>query len=374
MAHPRPSLRKLRREIERVDRTLAATIRRRLALAREVGRAKASRGHPLRDFGVEKSVLGRWRRGLSPAGVSPSRAQAVGRWLVEEALRVQESESPRRVRSTRKLPPDVAVVGGAGGMGHWLVDFLEDRGHRVAVVDPAPSEPGRPTFPDIETAARAVKILVFATPIRATAPLLRRAIDSGTRALVFDVLSVKAPISPLLTQAVRSGLRVTSVHPLFGPSARTLSGRNLLIVSCGVPAADWAARALFARSALTITEVPLDRHDLMIAESLGMSHAVNLLFLATLGANPFSSHELARAASTTFHRQSSLAAAVANEGPDLYLDIQSLNPYSWSMYQELRNALDRLGTVVEQQDRNGFREILALGKAKLQPGEPSMRS
>ena len=139
------------------------------------------------------------------------------------------------------------------------------------------------------------------------------------------------------------------------------------------PSADRAARALFARSALTITEVPLDRHDRLIAESLGMSHAVNLLFMVTLGADPVSSHELARAASTTFHRQSSLAAAVASEGPELYLDIQSLNPHSGTMYQELRRALDRLATVVERQDRLAFREILAAGQAKLQPGEPPMR-
>jgi chorismate mutase / prephenate dehydrogenase len=373
MTKSRRPLRELRREIERVDRTLAATILQRLALAREVGRTKASLGQPLRDYGVEKSVLSRWQRGLARAGVRPARAQAVGRWLVEEALRVQEAESSKRAPSSGRVPPDVAVVGGAGGMGRWLVEFLQDSGHEVAVVDPASTEPGRPTFPDIETAARVVKVLAFATPIRATAPLLRRAMDTGTRALIFDVLSVKAPISPLLTQAARAGLRVTSTHPLFGPSARTLSGRNLLIVSCGVPGADRAARALFARSALTITEVPLDRHDLLIAESLGMSHAVNLLFMVALGAEPVSSHDLARAASTTFHRQSSLAAAVASEGPELYLDIQSLNPHSWSMYEELRTALDRLAAVVERQDGNGFREILAAGQAKLQPGEPSMR-
>jgi chorismate mutase / prephenate dehydrogenase len=374
MAKPPQSITELRREIERVDHALASTILRRLALARAVGRAKASGGWPLRDYGVERSVLRRWQKGLSRAGVSPSRAHAVGRWLVEEALRVQEAERSKQSSAGLRGPPDAAIVGGAGAMGRWLADFLEDGGHRVAIVDPALSEPGRASFPDIETAAEKVKVLAFATPVRSTAPLLRRAIDTGTRALLFDVLSVKAPIAPLLAQAARSGMQVTSVHPMFGPSARTLSGRNLLIVSCGVPAADRAARSLFARSALTIAEVPLERHDLLIAESLGMSHAVNLLFMATLGADPVSPHELARAASTTFHRQSALAALVASEGPDLYLDIQALNPHSWSIYEELRSGLDRLASVVEQQDRKGFREILAAGQAKLQPGEPSLRS
>jgi chorismate mutase / prephenate dehydrogenase len=368
------SVPQLRREIERADRLLADTIVRRMELARAVGRTKASEGLPLRDYSVEKAVLRRWQKALGRAGVTPNRAGAVARWLVEESLRVQESETAAKGRRTSDRPPGVAVIGGAGGMGRWLVDFLEAGGHRVAVVDLVPPERERPTFSDVESAARAVKVLAFATPIRATAPLLRRALETGTRALIFDVLSVKAPISPLLTQAARAGFRVTSTHPMFGTSARTLSGRNLLIASCGVPAADRAVRALFSGSALTITQIPLERHDLLIAESLGLSHAVNLLFMAALGTDPISPHELARAASTTFHRQSSLAAAVADEGPDLYLDIQSLNPHSWGMYQELRTALVRLATVVEEHDREGFREILAAGQGKLQPGETSLRS
>jgi len=363
----------LRRDVAEVDRTLVGAVVRRLELARRIGRAKRDTARPLRDYAVERAVLARWSGALAEHGIDPHRAEAFAEWLIEESLRVQEELRPSPASSPNG-PLEVAVVGGAGAMGRWVGDFLEDAGHRVGIVDPSSGPPGRTVLADVETAARSADAVVFATPIRQTAPLLDRALATGTNALLFDILSVKAPIAPTLRAAGAAGRRVTSVHPMFGPSARTLSGRNLLIVSCGVPEADAAARALFAASALTISEVPLDDHDRLIAQSLGLSHAVNLLFLAALAEDPTSSQEIARAASTTFHRQSSLARAVASEGAELYLDIQALNPHTAEVYAGLASALERLRTTVGRADREGFQEMLAAGRAKLETrGEPMRR-
>ncbi len=357
----------LREEIAAIDRSIALAVRKRLKIARRIGQRKVAGQEPTRDFGVEAQVLDRWRRVLKDAGVSPDRAEILARWLIEESVRVQgeaRSATPRRSDESA----DIAIVGGAGAMGSWLARFFEDAGHRIAIVDPRAASTGRPTIPDVETAANRVDVLAFATPIRSTAPLLQRALATDTGCLIFDVLSVKAPIANILKAGARAGRKVTSVHPMFGPSAQTLSGRNLLIVSCGVPEADRAARELFGRSAATLAEISLDQHDHLIAESLGLAHAVNLLFLAALSTDPVTSRELATAASTTFSGQSSLARTVAEEGAELYLDIQALNPHSGSLYQELRTALDRLAGIVERKDLSAFVELLQTGTAKLGVG------
>lgn len=373
MSDTGPNLEALRNKIAEVDRSIAQAIGERLELARSIGKWKRASREPTRDFGTEAQVLDRWRRDLAASGIAPDRAETLARWLIEESVRIQDED-----RSVAPPPvaesADIAIVGGAGAMGAWLAEFFEDAGHHVAIVDPRASSTGRLAIPEVEAAATQVDVLVFATPIRSTAPLLRRALATDTRALIFDVLSVKAPVETILSAAASAGRKVTSIHPMFGPSARTLSGRNLLIVSCGSADADREARSLFERSALSIAEVPLDRHDLLIAESLGLAHAVNLLFLAALSADPASPHDLAQAASTTFHRQAALAAAVASEGAELYLDIQALNPHSWGMYQELRAALDRLAGVVDRRDLPAFEKLLQSGKAKLEPGIGGMRA
>lgn len=357
----------LRSEVREADVAMLDALDRRFKLARRIGAAKAETGRALRDYSVESDVVSRWRGRLASWGVPPDRSEGLAQWIIEESLRVQEEVLERR-------PPapgtsfDIAIVGGAGAMGVWLGDFLEDGGHRVAVVDPKGAPSGRLALPDVETAVREAEVVVFATPIRQTAPLLRKAVAVASDALILDVLSVKAPLLPILKEAAKKGRRVSSLHPLFGPTARTLSGRNLLVVSCGVEEADRAARSFFASSALTITDVALDRHDRLMAESLGLSHAVNLLFLATLASDPLSPHDLARAASTTFHRQSSLARALAGEGPDLYLDIQAMNPHAWGTFDELREALAQLETLVERHDAASFRSLLRAGCAKLEGG------
>ena len=363
----------LRREIADLDRTLARNIARRLALARQVGRRKATHRAAARDFSVEAEVLARWRAALGRSGIPAGRTDALARWLIEESVRVQQEVRAKAAPGSARAT-EIAIIGGAGAMGSWLAGFFEDAGHRVGVVDPRAARLGRPRLGSVESAAARAEVLVFATPIRSTAPLLRRAVATGTDALLFDVLSVKAPILRTLKDAAAAGRQVTSVHPMFGPSARTLSGRNLLIVSCGVPEADRAARALFSGSALAIGEVPLDRHDLLIAESLGLAHAVNLLFLAALSADPVTPHELAQAASTTFQRQSTLASAVAREGPELYLDIQALNPHTGGLYRDLERALGRLREMVDRRDLAGFSSLLERGRAKLDSGTEPMRS
>jgi chorismate mutase / prephenate dehydrogenase len=374
MTAPQDNLRVLRRSIEQLDGEIAQRIGRRLELARRLARTKSRTDRALRDYGVEGRVVRRWVRTLRSAGVEPARSEALARWLIEEAVRVQEPIVHHPGRRTVAGALDIAIVGGAGAMGRWLGEFFDSSGHRVSIVDPEAGLEDRPRYASVEAAAAVADAVVFATPMRATAPLLKEALAGRRDLLVFDILSVKAPIARLLLQGVRDGRQVTSVHPMFGPSARTLSGRNLLIVSCGNPRADAAARALFASSALTISEVSLREHDRLMAESLGLSHAVNLLFLGVLSTSDVSEKEFAHVASTTFHRQSALALSVAREGVELYLDIQASNPHSRHVYRTLRSRLAALEQIVGRRDLESFRRWLADGRSMLEAGPSPMRN
>ena len=363
MTLPR-SVTSLRRSIVAVDRRLQAAIAERFRLARAIADSKVRWGLSLRDFPVEREVIARWRTALSPERVPTDWSEAIARGLIEESLRQQE----RVLNRSRRAPArtyDIAIVGGSGAMGRWLGRFFEDFGQRIGVVDPRKGPSRWRSIRDVETAARRADVVVFATPIRRTPSLYRRALAAEPSALLLDILSVKSPIAPMLRAAARDGRLVSSVHPLFGPSARALSGRNLLIVSCGVARADELARALFASSALSISQVPLDQHDRLIARSLGLSHAINLLFLSVVGAGATSAEEFAHAASTTFRRVAALARDVAGEGPELYLDIQSLNTHSRGMYDELHQALHHLEEVVAARDLGRFRDLVEAGVDKL---------
>jgi prephenate dehydrogenase len=47
---------------------------------------------------------------------------------------------------------------------------------------------------------------------------------------------------------------------------------------------------------------------------------------------------------------------VLSENPDLYLDIQRLNPHRHEIYAATREALGQIERLVEDRDREGFRQ------------------
>ena len=155
-----PRLSQLRRRVDAADRDLARAIRRRLRLAAAIGRTKSRAGFPLRDHATERRVVSRWTKRLGRSGVSAGRSEALGRWLIEESLRVQEAS-----RGRPGPPPGVglrvAIVGGAGGMGRWLDGFLTDAGYDVRILDPKAPRGSPRTLPSLRAAMTESDVVAF---------------------------------------------------------------------------------------------------------------------------------------------------------------------------------------------------------------------
>ena len=84
-------LQELRGELDGLDRELTALLERRLALAREIARAKAQRGLPVRDAAREAQVLSSRRAWLK----DPALGDACDRFfegLMALSRQVQEEE------------------------------------------------------------------------------------------------------------------------------------------------------------------------------------------------------------------------------------------------------------------------------------------
>jgi prephenate dehydrogenase len=60
---------------------------------------------------------------------------------------------------------------------------------------------------------------------------------------------------------------------------------------------------------------------------------------------------------------------VLSENPDLYLDIQHLNPHRRAVYTATREALEQIEALVDDHAREGFRQLLT-GARQTLAGEP----
>ena len=353
------SLAALREELDRIDRELVERAAERQQIVSEIGRLKKSAGRQLRDFRREREVLDGVRRHADAAGLDPEVAEQLLTTLIGASLTRQETE--RVALSARGEGKRALVIGGAGRMGRWLVRFLDGQGFDVFIADAAGEADGERQFRDWRAAPLDADLIVVAAPI----DISRRIIDQMTElrppGLVFDVASIKAPLADSLRAAALAGLNICSVHPMFGPDTRLLAGHHVLLADCGQSGAVEQARALFSETMASLVQVSLDEHDRLMAWVLGLSHALNVTFAAALADSGMDAGRLAAVSSTTFQRQLDIATDVTAENPELYFEIQQLNPYEDGVLDALHQALQALETSVLQGDAKTFVDLMRRG-------------
>jgi len=355
-------LAQLRDALAGVDRQLIEAIAARQRLAEAIGRRKDAEARGLRDYAQEKRVLERAGLLAREQGIRAELAERVLELLIEESLTAQEEQrvSARSGGSGRRA----LVIGGGGRMGGWMVRFLLTQGFEVEVADPAGGGPG--TISDWHDSRLDHDLVIVAAPLRASADILNGLAERRPPGVVFDVGSLKAPLRLGLERVRNAGVRVTSIHPLFGPDTRLLAGRHVVVIDLGVPEANELARGLFAPTMAEVVIMGLESHDRMMAHVLGLSHALNLAFLTVLAGSGRTRDELARLSSTTFARQLAVAAPVARENPRLYFEIQHLNEFGVEVLDSLASAVDRIRNAVRSGQENDFVALMEAGRRFVQ--------
>ena len=359
------TLDELRAQLNTLDGELLTLIARRQAISREVAEAKRAIGKPTRDYEREREVILGVRARAEQLGLPGELAERVLRLLIRSSLTTQEQASV--ASQGAGTGRQVLVIGGAGKMGGWFVQFMASQGFTVQVADPSgiPSgaAPGIPAIADWRQLPdlAVFDFIVVATPLSATGPILNELALRRPRGVVFDLGSLKSPLRGGLNALKAAGCKVTSLHPMFGPDTELLSGRHVIFVDLGSPAALEAARALFAPTMAEQVVMGLDEHDRLIAYVLGLSHALNIAFFTALAESGEAAPRLARLSSTTFDAQLDVAGNVAEESPELYYEIQALNDYGAESLEALAGAVDRLRQAVLSRDQPAFKALMLQG-------------
>ncbi|HEX2138280.1 MAG TPA: prephenate dehydrogenase/arogenate dehydrogenase family protein [Woeseiaceae bacterium] len=356
------NLEQLRDELSAVDRRLLELIAERQRIVGEIGRNKLSTGRATRDYEREKDVLEMARAHAERLAIDPKLAENVLRALIHTSLARQERE--RVAAEGKGNGRRVLVIGGAGKMGGWFVEFFTSQGFATFVAD-SRAEAGPATFRDWKEAGTDYDVIVVATPLAVSGVILEQLAALEPRGLVFDIGSLKTPLRDGLAALIEAGCKATSLHPMFGPDTELLSGRHLVFVDIGSPEATAAAKELFASTMVEQLDMSLDDHDRLIAYVLGLSHALNIAFFTALAESGEAAPRLARLSSTTFDAQLLVSAAVARENPHLYFEIQHLNRFGLGPLDALCDAAGRIRQLVADGDETAFVRMMEQGREYL---------
>jgi chorismate mutase/prephenate dehydrogenase len=327
----------LRREVDRIDEEIVRLMAKRAETTLEIGLTKKKDSLKVRDVEREKRILDHVADLAQPLGLDPTKTRELFRQMISESVRKQRVAKPADLKGKTVL-----VVGGSGRMGTWLCRFLSNRGAAVKVFDPRGELDGYENVTSLAVHAKKSDIVVIASPLGTVAEDLKAVVDSGPDGLVFDVCSIKSHIVGLLRDANIRGIRISSIHPMFGPSAPSPRGRNVLICDFGSDDANKETYNLFSSWGARTIMIELDEHDRLMAYVLGLSHMTALLFAGSARRSGEKIAGLREIQGPTFEKLASISREVASESRRVYHDIQSLNPNSRQMIAAMEDAFREL--------------------------------
>ena len=356
------NLRELRTALTAIDRQIVELIADRQRVVDDIGKAKQGTGKATRDYEREKDVLDMARLHAGSLGVDPNLAEEILTALIRASLAHQE-----RSRVAAEAAGDgrrALIIGGAGKMGGWFVDYFSSQGFLTVIADTGVT-PGPGRCRDWRQAGIDYDVIVVAAPMAASGEILADLAELEPTGLVFDIGSLKSPLKSGLAALRDAGCQVASLHPMYGPDTELLSGRHMIFVDAGCPEATAAAKALFSATMVEQLDMSLDDHDRLIAYVLGLSHALNIAFFTALAESGEAAPRLAKLSSTTFDAQLLVSGAVARDNPRMYFEIQHLNDFGIDPLDALCESAARIREVVASGDEAAFVDLMQKGREYL---------
>lgn len=324
-------LERFREEIQEIDNQIFSLISKRMKVSEKIGIYKASHGIPIRNKEIEEEIITSYR--LEEGSIGEEISQA----LIKYSCAAQEMTPVLN-------PQNIAVIGGKGAMGQWAVRYFQSRGHMVHIFDKE----------DLLDRVDDADVIVIATPIEDTAAIIQRLVELQVQALVFDIASLKGPLISAISAARSKGLKISSIHPMFGPDVEMLVDQTIVI--CGE---DNGVSKLFEQTCAKLTFVPLEEHDRLICYISALTHMINYLFAGTLSKTDID-HSIG---TRTFKMQLNVARRIYSNNPALFYQILSDNPYSEEMIGHIEEYLK----IYKDIDRESFLTLFKKSASNILP-------
>ncbi len=256
----------------------------------------------------------------------------------------------------------VAVLGCSGRMGSFFVRHFTEAGDSVTGSDRMPPARATPALKFRKLNSQAVRdadVVVVAVPMEETEKVVREVKQSLKKgSLLVEISSIKGRRPYNLKRILdASGVTLLSIHPLFGPKARSA---NLKICVVGDKREAATARGLFPEATLILLSAR--DHDRLMAYALSLVHLVNLAFVSTL-VKGVGASEFGGVAPPTAAAQLNLSKAVLSQDPSLTTRMQFDNPFVAEVLSSLTRELQEIEKEIRERDSAGFeRKFTALAR------------
>jgi prephenate dehydrogenase/chorismate mutase len=363
-----------RQEMRNITKAIINLVHARQELSSGIADVKRSLGEQIYNEQVESKLVSDIGEYAQRIGLDEKIARAVVQDLIEYSKLAQREKISRvNVRSYLRANK-VKTIGivGAGRMGTWFANYFKIIGAKVMLYDEnrlraksrareiqCESVNGLEDLASSDMVIIAVPISKIPESVRDLTKTLRNKIDRRKHTTrIFEISSVKSRMAgegffQRRSARERSQARIElySIHPLFGPDAPMFAEKTMIQV---YPSHANFVRGLFPH--FQVMELNWKSHDKLMSVLLSLPHAVALAFADSVSAYKIPNH----VSTPSFDRLLDLSNRVLKENPDVYFEIQKLNPYSKHSLLEMSRSLERLQKSVDK--KSEFRRFFVRPK------------
>ena len=219
----------------------------------------------------------------------------------------------------------ISIIGVNGKMGQWFASYFHKMGFEVIGFDT--NEEIKEKFitkaNSLVGAILKTNYVLLCTPTKKTPEIVRLIAKEMQRgSYLIEISSQKHKTAQTLLKTP-SRVNPICIHPMFGPGAKSIDGKNVIIIPIKDAKQELATTKLLFPKANFVT-IDAAEHDKKIAVILGLTHLINIAFAHILAKDEKTSLT-EKMSGTTFKAQKIITESILTESPELIETIIS-NP------------------------------------------------
>jgi len=255
----------------------------------------------------------------------------------------------------------IAVIG-AGAMGAWFAKLFKAKGE-VTISD-IESRIAKETasrlgiaFAPQKDAVNEADVVLIAVPISETPKVVESVLGLVKRgALVTDIASAKSDVVEIMKK-FQGKVELASIHPLFGPGATTLKGKDVISIPVKTGRRYQWLKRLILRSGGRFIEMSAEEHDRLMSVIQSLTHFTLLSYLVTAGSlNEY--EKVGGLRTPLFEGLRELAKSFLHGNLEMYGEIQVHNSYSRIIRSHFIEACQSLDLAYSSGDFKSTPELL----------------
>jgi prephenate dehydrogenase len=252
----------------------------------------------------------------------------------------------------------VAILGAAGKMGKWFVQYFTDMNYDLTVSDIKKEELKRLTksyrVKLVKNNLEAVKdadLTVVSVPINKTTDVLNEITPKLKKgSIVSEIASLKVCVIDVLRECAKFNVQPLSLHPLFGPLWRGKK-RFALIPVLNSERELEIAKKIFPDADFRFVDA--EKHDKIMALILSLPYFINMALASTLKDEDF--RMLTNFGGTTYTLQLILMGSIMAQDSEFHFLLHKLNRNSLKYFERFMSNANRIIEIIKNGNAKEFK-------------------